>query len=83
MSEKKVLKVIYPSTRKVESGRMGKSFIICTPLIIKAVLHTSLRYRTGVEVEVYSFLTTTVDGGDWADSGAERFTLWESALGLQ
>jgi hypothetical protein len=45
-----VLKVIYLSKRKVESGKLGRSFIIRTPLIIKAVLYTSLRYTTGVEV---------------------------------
>jgi hypothetical protein len=50
VSEKKVLKVMYPSKRKAESGRIGRSFIICNPLLIKAVLYTSLGYTTGVEI---------------------------------
>jgi len=46
MTEIKVVReagaeVIYPSKRKVESGRLGRCFIVCTPIIIKlfCILH--------------------------------------------
>jgi hypothetical protein len=50
---------------------------------VKFFLHTTCRPVGGVEVEIQSFVTLVLDGGEWLTSRPGRFILREVPLELQ
>jgi hypothetical protein len=56
------------------SNRLATVQIYCTMTTVNMSLTTPWRHIGGTEVQLHSFLTSALDGGEWSTSRSGRFT---------